>query len=254
MKEFFYHLSRGAGEILRASFGKRMEHREKKDAGFVTQADIESEEFIIAGIRKAYPQSDILAEESGESSHAHSWKWIIDPLDGTTNYGNGIPFFAVSIALEEEGDLTHAAVYNPVTEELFYAEKGGGAWFKGEPLRAGGRQELSKAVLATGDMYYRDEKFETEMTRLRNVYKKCRALRLTGSVALALAWTAAGRYDGFWLENCNYWDIAAGALLVREAGGMVTDFAGKEYGKGSASSLVAANPALLPAILGAVQQ
>jgi myo-inositol-1(or 4)-monophosphatase len=219
---------------------------EKKDAGFVTKADLQSEEFLIGEIKKAYPQSDIVAEESGAHIHGNPSKWIIDPLDGTTNYGNRIPFFAISIALEEKGRLTHGAVYNPVTGELFYAVKGKGAWLNDEALHVGTRQDISRAVLSTGDTYYRGRRFDHVMKVLKKASHASRAVRMSGSVALSLAYTAAGKFDGFWLEDFNYWDVAAGILLVREAGGMVTDFEGTSLDVTAHSTIIAANRFLLP--------
>jgi len=246
MKDFLTYLCTGAGRILLSHLHGHLPHMEKKDAGFVTAADLESEEFLIREIRNAYPGSDIIAEESGAHIHGNQLKWIIDPLDGTTNYGNRIPFFAISIALEEKGCLTCGAVYNPVTGELFHASRGKGAWLNDESLHVGNRQELSRAVLSTGDTYYRGRRFDHVMKILKNASRASRAVRMPGSVALSLAYTAAGKFDGFWLEDFNYWDVAAGILLVREAGGMVTDFGGTGLDVTAHSTIIAANRFLLP--------
>ena len=249
MKDFIYSLCKKGGKILLKYAGNELEHIEKKDAGFVTRADIESENFIINEIKKNYPESDVIAEESGENIKDNPLRWIIDPLDGTTNYGNGIPFFGISIAMEKDGILSYGAVYNPVTEELFYAEKDKGVWLNDKPVKMSLKKDLSKSVLATGDTYYRGAKFEKIADVMKRVYEKCRVIRIPGSVALTLAYIAAGKFDGFWLEDFNYWDVAAGMLMVKEAGGLVVDFDGKGLEKGAKSSIVAANKFLLPEIL-----
>ncbi|MDQ7822208.1 MAG: inositol monophosphatase family protein [Candidatus Eremiobacteraeota bacterium] len=248
MKDFMSHLARGAGKILLKYFRRPLEFTEKKDAGFVTRADLESEAYLIGEIQRRFPRSDIIAEESGERIGNNPLRWIIDPLDGTTNYGNAIPFFAVSIALEQQGSLTCGAIYNPVTEEYFYGEKGKGVWLNDEAVTISSQTDLSKAVLATGDTYYRGEGFRKDMEVITRVYAQCRVVRLQGSVALALAYTAAGKLDGFWLEHCNSWDVAAGIVMVREAGGIVEDFTREGPGAGIPSSIVAANLLLLPGI------
>ncbi len=249
MKEFITDICKNAGKILSTYFCTHLEHLEKKDAGFVTQADIESENYIINEITKAFPDSDIIAEESGENVRGNPLKWIIDPLDGTTNFGNGVPFFAVSIALEEKGQLTHGAVYNPATEELFYAEKGRGVYLNDDTVRVASKKEISRAVLATGDAYYRGSKFENVLQIINRAYRQCRAIRLPGSVALSLAYIASGKFDAFWQDDCNYWDIAAGIVMVREAGGMIVDFHGNNLENDHYSSLVATNQFLLPEVL-----
>lgn len=249
MKEFITDTCKNAGKILSTYFCTHLEHTEKKDAGFVTQADIESESYIINEITKAFPDSDIIAEESGENIHGNPLKWIIDPLDGTTNFGNGVPFFAVSIALEDMGQLTHGAVYNPVTDEFFYAERGKGAFLNNDVVTIASKKELSRAVLATGDAYYRGSRFEKVLQIMNRAYQQCRAIRLPGSVALSLAYMASGKFDGFWLDDCNYWDIAAGIVMAREAGGMIVNFQGLSLDNDRYSSLVVTNQFLLPEIL-----
>ncbi len=249
MKKFIKELCLNAGEILLKYFGQNLEHREKKDAGFVTEADIESENYIINEIKKNYPESDIIAEESGENIKNNPLKWIIDPLDGTTNYGNGIPFFGISIALEKEEILTHGAIYNPVTKEFFYAEKDKGVWLNDNPIKVNPVKDLSKTVLATGDTYYRGAKFKKILNVINRMYEKSRVVRIPGSVALSLAYIGAGKIHGFWLEDFNYWDVAAGILMVREAGGIVVDFEGNDLEKGGGSSIIATSKFLLPELL-----
>ena len=236
---------RGAGSILLRGFGKDHARIEKPEAGFVTAADLEAEAFLLGAIDEAFPGSAILSEEAGTKNPGAPLRWIIDPLDGTTNYANGIPFFAVSLAVEAQGELRQGVVFNPVSKELFWAEHGGGAWLQDKRLQVGTKSELAEAVLATGDWYRRDPSFSHSWARAGALYRACRALRLTGSVALALAYTACGRFDAVWVEDYNPWDVAAGALLVREAGGVVTDFRGEAVQIGHhGPALLATSPAL----------
>lgn len=249
MEQFISHLCKNAGRILLKHFGTNLDWTEKKDAGFVTIADLESEQYIINEIKKTYPGSDIMAEESGEDIKNNKLRWIIDPLDGTTNYGNGIPFFAVSIAMEEDGILTAGAIYNPVAEEFFYAEKGKGFKFNNNSVKIGIKKDLEKSVLSTGDCYYRGDKFHTSLDIFNRIYNKCRVVRVPGSVSLSLAYTASGKFDGFWLEEFNYWDVAAGILMVQEAGGVITDNKGRNLNKKEHSFIIGTNEFLLHQII-----
>ena len=247
MEDFIFDLCKGSGNILLKYFGKHLNQQEKVDAGFVTQADIESENYIINNIKNSFPGSDIVAEESGEDIKNNRKKWIIDPLDGTTNFACGVPFFAISIALEEDGILTHSGIYNPVTEEFFYGARGKGVSLNGKPVKVSSRDDICKAVFSTGDYYYRGKKFQKSMEIFNKVYETSRVVRVSGSVALSLSYIASGKYDGFWQESFNYWDVAAGILMVEEGGGIVTDFHGQAVKKGS--SIIAANNKLLPDLL-----
>lgn len=243
MEEFIYNLCKGSGQILLKYFGKNLSQSEKQDAGFVTQADIESENYIINQIKNSFPHSDIIAEESGENIKNNPLKWIIDPLDGTTNFAGGVPFFAISIALEEEGVLSHSAVYNPITEEFFYAARGKGVFLNKNPVSISQKEDFSKAVFSTGDYYYRGNRFKKSMDLLNKIYEECRTVRITGSVALSLSYIASGKFDGFWQESFNYWDVAAGILMIKEAGGIVVDFDGQEIKAGG--PIIATNNKLL---------
>lgn len=252
MEDFIFDLCKGSGNILVKYFGKDLNHQEKVDAGFVTQADLESENYIINNIRNSFPESDIVAEESGEDIKNNRKKWIIDPLDGTTNFACGVPFFAISIALEEDGILNHSGVYNPVTEEFFYSARGKGVFLNGKPVKVSSREDLSKAVFSTGDYYYRGKNFQRSMEIFNKIYESCRVVRVSGSVALSLSYIACGKYDGFWQESFNYWDVAAGILMVEEGRGAIVDFNGQTVKKGS--SIIAANNKLLPELLGIVKE
>jgi myo-inositol-1(or 4)-monophosphatase len=253
MKDFLRALCTEAGGLLRRRFGEVCPGREKRDAGIVTEADLRSEELLVARIRAAFPRAAILTEEAGALEGGDGeLRFVVDPLDGTTNFASGIPHFAVSIGVELEGELAFGAVYHPMLEELCLAERGGGAALDGRPIEVRRGVPLERSVWATGDLYERGARFEESLGRLGRVYASCRALRVQGSVALALAGVAAGRLDGFWLERSNSWDVAAGSLLVREAGGVVTDFAGAELEASRGGDILAADAPLAAALRGAL--
>jgi myo-inositol-1(or 4)-monophosphatase len=199
----------------------------KGDIDLVTEADIAAEELIIERIRSHYPLHGILAEESGEAVQAQSqrsaWKWIIDPLDGTTNYAHGYPCFCVSIAVEHAGLLEIGVVYDPMRNEMFAAERGHGATLNERKIRVSNVEELNKALVCTGFPY--DVRTRPDFARdFTNFTLNAQAVRRDGSAALDLAFVACGRFDGFWEDGLNPWDTAAGALLITEAGGRITNF------------------------------
>lgn len=190
------------------------------DFDVVTEADKASEDIIINAIHTTYPTHSILSEESGASSGEDSdWLWVIDPLDGTTNFSQGLPIFNVSIGLRYKGETVAGVVYAPYLDELFYAEKGGGAWFNGEQIHCAHKSELSTMVVATGTPYDRDVNPDNNLENLARVCLRVRAMRFEGSAALDLSYTAAGIFDAYWELNIKPWDIEAGALILREAGG-----------------------------------
>ncbi len=192
---------------------------------FVTEVDRASEQAIIEIIHNAYPSHAILAEESGRQKGDH-YQWIIDPLDGTTNYLHGFPQFSVSIALKHKGVLVSGVIYDPLREELFTATRGEGALLNDRRIRVSKRQALAGALLGTGYPYRDQSTLETYLSMLRELIKETAGIRRPGSAALDIAYVAAGRTDGFWELGLAQWDFAAGALLVQEAGGTVTDLAG----------------------------
>ncbi|MFA5812010.1 MAG: inositol monophosphatase family protein [bacterium] len=220
-------IARRAGKILLDHVG-RVEHVEYKGAiDLVTEVDRMSEAFIIAELSRAFPGDDILAEESGGTKRGSARRWIVDPLDGTVNFAHGFPFFCVSIALEEDGEIVAAAIFDPNRDELFTAEKGKGAELNGSEMRVSNAAELEKSLVATGFAYnVRQEERLDNLDNFGNFIKRARAVRRPGSAAIDLAWTACGRIDGFWELFLKPWDIAAGVLLIREAGGRVTSFDG----------------------------
>ena len=226
MLNFATDMARDAGGLLIQKLGAAKVSR-KGDIDLVTEADLASENLIIERIRSYHPQHGILAEESGEAvlvgGQRSEWKWIIDPLDGTTNYAHGYPFFCVSIALEHEGVLEVGVVYDPVRDEMFAAERGRGATLNGRKIRVSDVEELKDAMVCTGFPYNVRER--PNFTRdFANFTMAAQAVRRDGSAAIDLAYVACGRFDGFWEDGLSPWDIAAGKLLIEEAGGKVSNF------------------------------
>ncbi len=219
--------ARQAGNLL-LRYHSRLEQltvTEKSDNDFVSEADRAAEDAIIATIRKAYPDHGVLAEESG-SHDGGEYQWVVDPLDGTTNFLHGLPQFAISIALRHRGQLVCAVVYDPLREELFTAERGNGAYLNDRRMRVSSRRTLDGALIGTG-IPFRDHRFVDQyLAMLKGLMRDTAGIRRPGSAALDFAYVAAGRLDGFWELGLSAWDFAAGALLVREAGGVVSDLAG----------------------------
>ena len=200
----------------------------KRDKDFVTEVDKAAEEAIIGVLKEAYPEHAILAEESGASGDSE-YVWIIDPLDGTTNFIHGVPQYAISIALAHKGVLTHAVVYDPTKNELFTAVKGGGAYLNERRIRVSKRVKLNEVIVGTGFPFRYFEHVDAYMGMLRDFMHKTAGVRRPGAAALDLAWVAAGRFDGFWELGLSPWDMAAGALLIAEAGGLVGDLSGEAH-------------------------
>ncbi len=228
MLNFAIQTARDAGAVLIDRLGRALQVSNKGAIDLVTEADLASEKLIIERIKSHYPRHAILAEESGgvESASGNSeWKWIIDPLDGTTNYAHGYPCFCVSIALARAGEIEIAAIYDPTRDEMFAAERGQGATLNGRRMRVSNVEDLNAAMLCTGFPYNVRERpnFEREFA---NFTMTAQAVRRDGSAAIDLAYVACGRFDGFWEDGLNPWDVAAGVLLIKEAGGTVTDFRG----------------------------
>jgi myo-inositol-1(or 4)-monophosphatase len=217
-------LARSAGEILNhySSRDKLVEF--KGHANLVTVADKKSEELIINGILTRYPSHSILAEESGATQPGAAIQWIIDPLDGTTNFAHGYPFYCVSIGVEENGEVICGVVYDPVRDELFSAARGAGAYCNGERLQVSAVESLSHALLITGFPYNFRERLDVVMHQFRRFMVASQAVRRGGAAALDLCYVAAGRLDGFWELFLQPWDTAAGRIILEEAGGRVTDF------------------------------
>ncbi len=223
---------RKAGTRLRRDFGEvaQLQVSKKGPADFVTQADRTCENTLVEELRRARPGWGFLLEEGGEmpGDEENAPRFVIDPLDGTTNFLHGIPHFAISVGVEHMGVQVAGVVYQPLTDETFWAERGRGAWLHNARLRVSGRRDMAEALVATGIPYrgHGDQaRFESILGR---VIPEVAGVRRFGAASLDLAWVAAGRYDGFWEEGLSHWDVSAGMLLVREAGGFVSDFRGSE--------------------------
>ncbi len=210
-------------------FGKVLDVRHKGTVDLVTDADHAAEVAIVEVLRGTFPRHDILAEEADYGQVESSYRWIIDPLDGTTNYAHGFPWFAVSIALEVRGEVQLGVVYNPFHQELFVAEKGKGAFLNDIQIRASSVKRLDEALLATGFPYDRKESPVNNFDHFYNFQMAAQACRRAGAASLDLAYVAAGRLDGFWEMKLKPWDVAAGKLLVEEAGGCMTDLGGTPF-------------------------
>lgn len=195
----------------------------------VTEADHASEKAIIETIQKEYPDHFILSEETGEVKSASEYKWIIDPIDGTINFANGIPICCVSIGLEKAGEIIMGAVYNPFMNELFVAEKGMGAMLNNQKIKVSTKTNVGNSCLVTGFPYTYIDVENGPLEIFSTLIKKAIPVRRLGSAAIDLCWVAAGRFDGYFEHHLQAWDSAAGFLMVMEAGGKVTDFAGKDY-------------------------
>jgi len=223
--------ARKAGRSLARDFGEveQLQVSLKGPANFVSAADHRAEEILFAELSRARPGYGFLMEERGEVKGADAThRWIVDPLDGTTNFLHGIPVFAISVALERDGELVAGLVYNPADRETFTAEKGKGAFLNDKRIRVAARAELAAAVIGTGIPHSGRPKHELFLKELRAVMAASAGVRRMGAAALDLAWTAAGRFDGFWEHGLRPWDVAAGIVILREAGAYVSDSTGKD--------------------------
>lgn len=231
MLNFAIETAREAGQILLEKFGRKINISKKGDINLVTEADLASEKLIIERIKSYHPKHSILAEESGEAviiGGENKWKWIIDPLDGTTNFAHGYPCFCVTIALEHEGEIVIGVTFDPTRNELFAAEKGRGATLNNKPIRVSDTEKLSESLIVTGFPY--DFKQKEDFARhLTDFLLNSRGVRRDGSAAIDMAYVACGRFDGFWEEGLNPWDVAAGVLLIEEAGGQVSYYDNSKF-------------------------
>ena len=223
--------ARKAGRGLIRDFGEleNLQITRKGPADFVSAADHRTEKLLVDELSKARPGYGFLLEERGAiEGPDKTHRFIIDPIDGTTNFLHGLPQFAISIALEREGVLASAVVFNPVTNEMFMAERGHGAYLNDKRLRVATRKNLSEILVASGAPYMGKEGHEQFLAELRAILDVTAGMRRFGAASLDLAWVAAGKFDAFWERELKAWDIAAGTLLVREAGGIVTDLSGRD--------------------------
>ena len=213
------------------------------DSDVVTIADKEAEAAIIGYIHQHFPSHGIISEESGPENLEREWRWVIDPLDGTTNFSAGLPVFSVSIALEHHGEAVVGVVFAPYLQECFYAVRGCGAWLNGRPVHCSSKAELSKAVLSTGMPYDRTVNPDNNLSEIARMSLHVRAVRVLGSAAVDLCYAAAGFTDGFWELNLNLWDVAAGRLIATEAGAVIESVRANRN-----HSLIASNPLLAASI------
>lgn len=226
---FAVHLAKESGKVQKEHYQKRFEIRYKGETNIVTDVDIACQERIVALIKERYPSDNIIAEEKENVLDMPGNAWIVDPIDGTTNYAHSYPFFCTSVAYQLEGDVVAGAVYNPIFDELFYASKGGGAYFNGQRVVVSEVSVMKKALLSTGFPYDLATNPENNIDHFIRFLYEAQAIRRDGSAALNLCYVACGRFDGHWEMKLNPWDIAAGALIVREAGGILTGLSGETF-------------------------
>lgn len=227
--DFAIQLALESGKIQKKYFRGDFAVRHKGEINLVTDVDLSCQARIISLIQESFPEDEIMAEEKQNTFSSVKKRWIIDPIDGTTNYAHGYPFFCTSIAYEVNGEVIAGVVFNPIFDELFFAEKGGGAFLNGEPLRVSKTEMLKQALLSTGFPYDLNTSSDNNLNNWSRFLFAAQALRRDGSAALNLAYVAAGRFDGFWEIKLSPWDIAAGCLMVTEAGGLVTDLNGEAF-------------------------
>jgi myo-inositol-1(or 4)-monophosphatase len=241
--------ARSAGNVIIRNLGKldtlAIHTKDRND--FVTEVDRQAEQEIIYVLRKAFPDHGILAEESGVQE-GNDYQWIIDPLDGTTNFLHGFPQFAVSIAMRHKGRMEHGVIYDPLRQELFTATRGGGAMLNDQRIRVTKRKTLEGSLLGTGFPFKSQQHLDAYLDMFRALFPQTAGIRRAGSAALDLAYVAAGRLDGFWEIGLSIWDMAAGVLLIQEAGGLSSDFTGGNNHLES-GNIVAGNPKLFAEIL-----
>ena len=222
---FTIKTAKSAGAILLKYYGKELLIKKKSNYNdLVTQADLESEKFILNKIKSKYPEHDIISEETNSGTINSSFRWIIDPLDGTTNFAHNLPIFAVSIGLQYKENTILGVVYNPVVDKCFYATHKNGAFCNNRKISCTSIHTLSNSLLVTGFPYVMDDKWDAGFDIFKTFYSKTQGIRRLGSAALDLCFVAMGRFEGFWEYNLNPWDICAGSIIVKEAGGLVSDW------------------------------
>jgi len=229
LKDFAINLARDAGTLLKGKFNSKHEIHYKGEINLVTEADKMSEDLIIAAIKSSFPDHGILSEESPAQNSQAKLRWIIDPLDGTTNYAHGYPVFCVSIALENEGAIVLGVIYDPLREDMFVAVRGKGAYLNGKKLKVSTTATLSRSLLATGFPYDIRVSKDNNIDHFNLMAVEAQAIRRAGAAALDIAYLAAGRFDGFWELKLMPWDMAAGCLMVKESGGIISNMSGGKW-------------------------
>ena len=238
LQKFAVDLAQKAGALLREKFNHKHEIHYKGDINLVTEADKLAEALIIETIRREFPDHGILSEESPAIGGGASMRWIIDPLDGTTNYDHGYPVFCVSIALEKEGSIMLGVIYDPTRADTFVAVRGEGVYLNNQKLAVSPTRDLTRSLLATGFPYDIREGKENNLNYFNAMAVEAQAIRRAGAAALDIAYVACGRFDGFWELKLMPWDMAAGCLMVEEAGGKITDIFGGKWNIASPNILV----------------
>ena len=247
--------ARTAGSILRAGLGDEHQITSKGEIDLVTEMDRRSEDYLIGQVRAYFPAHAIVSEEAGSLSGSGTGSacWYIDPLDGTLNYAHGVPIFSVSIAYAEDGVIRLGVVYDPMQDECFCAERGRGAWLNGKPLHVGAQSDLNQAFLVTGFPYDVRQTYFNNIELFGRLMLRAQSVRRLGSTALDLGYIAAGRFDGYWEIRLKPWDLAAGVLIVEEAGGVVTAFDGSPTYLQPPYGIIVSNPVLHPKLLEALE-
>jgi myo-inositol-1(or 4)-monophosphatase len=219
-----------AGKVLKENIGKITadDVEDKRPFDYVTEIDKACEQLIISSIYRHFPDHEILAEESGQNDNRSTYRWIIDPLDGTTNFIHGYPHSSISIALQKENKIILGVIYDPYRDEIYYAERGRGAYCNQKRIYVSRQTKISNCLIATGFPFKERNLLENYLKTLTGIFMEVSGIRRTGSAALDLAYVACGRFDGFWELKLSPWDIAAGAIIIEAAGGKITDFEGKE--------------------------
>jgi myo-inositol-1(or 4)-monophosphatase len=228
MLDFAVDVAQRAGKLLHEGLAGPREIRFKGAIDLVTEMDVAAEKLIVDALRERFPDHAILAEEGGATEAASGYKWVVDPLDGTTNYAHGLPIFCVSIGLEKDGEPILGVICAPAIGELYAAEKGKGATLNGQPIHVSTTDDLQRALLVTGFPYDVQVK-QSNLHHFSKFIHRSQAVRRLGSAALDLAWVAAGRFDGFWEPRLAPWDLCAGSVIVAEAGGRVTGYGGGPF-------------------------
>jgi len=241
-----------AGELIRQKAGTSFRVDHKGRINLVTEVDTACEELIRAALLEAFPDHRILAEEGGPTGGSHECRWLVDPLDGTTNFAQGYPFYAVSIGLEIAGEMAVGVVHDPTRRETFHAIRGGGAWLNGQPIRVTDCERLEQALLVTRFPYDLSLAPDLHLDLFRDFVLAARGVRRDGAAALDLCYVACGRFDAFWELGLSPWDMAAGSLILREAGGMLSDFEGRPL-KLEGRDMLASNGRLHPVMLAGVR-
>ncbi|GAB5465992.1 MAG: inositol monophosphatase family protein [Candidatus Kapaibacteriales bacterium] len=253
-RKLIVEAAKEAGKLQVSGFNSTMSIIDKDGTNnIVTEYDFKVEKSIIDRIKKSFPNHSIIAEESGKSLKSDDNLWIIDPIDGTVNFSKGIPVFCVSLAYMKMGEIILGCIFNPITNELFFAEKGEGAFLNGKEIKVSDKEVFSNSLLATGFPYKSEDGYQKILSSLNTIIAKGIPIRRMGSAAIDLAYTACGRFDGFWENGLNPWDVAAGILLVEEAGGKVLNNKLMPFDMFEDEVIFAGNPMIIEDLINAFE-